>query len=476
MAAGRTVAGGEVVSATKDAARNAGAGRYKPYPAYKDSGVEWLGEIPAHWEVKRLRSTLTSCQNGVWGDEPDGLRDVVCVRVADFDRVGFRVDIAEPTLRSIDPRVVAARGLRPGDLLLEKSGGGENQPVGAVVLYDHTTPAVCSNFVARVTIAERHDPRFLTYMHVALYALRVNTRHIKQSTGIQNLDSASYLSESTGLPSEPEQRTIAAFLDRETARIDALVAKKERLIALLQEQRTALITRAVTKGLPSTGSGQATPTVPMKDSGVEWLGEIPAHWEVKKWRYCCHVTEGQVAPDDERFRDRILIAPNHIESGTGRILYTETADEQGAISGKYLVAPGDIIYSKIRPSLNKVCIADGHWLCSADMYPVAITEKRLKARFLQYFMLSEPFVRLMVDESMRVAMPKVNREKLSACPLVIPHPGEQEAIAAFLDRETARIDALVAKVREAIERLRELRTALISAAVTGKIDVREEVE
>jgi type I restriction enzyme S subunit len=268
-------------------------------------------------------------------------------------------------------------------------------------------------------------------------------------------------------PSESEQGAIAAFLDRETARIDALVAKKERLIALLEEQRTALITRAVTKGLD--------PTVPMKDSGVEWLGEIPAHWEVKKWRYCCHVTEGQVAPDDDRFRDRILIAPNHIESGTGRILYTETADEQGAISGKYLVAPGDIIYSKIRPALNKVCIAGGHWLCSADMYPLAITEKRLQARFLLYFMLSEPFVRLMVDESMRVAMPKVNREKLAACPLIIPNADEQRAIAAFLDRETARIDALVAKVRDAIERLKELRTALISAAVTGKIDVREEV-
>jgi len=207
-----------------------------------------------------------------------------------------------------------------------------------------------------------------------------------------------------------------------------------------------------------------------RDSGVEWLGEVPAHWEVKKWRYCCHVTEGQVAPDDDRYRDRVMIAPNHIESGTGRILFTETADEQGAISGKYVVKPGDIIYSKIRPMLNKVCIATGDWLCSADMYPIAITEKRLASRYLLYFMLSEPFVRLMVDESMRVAMPKVNREKLAACPLIIPAGGEQGAIAAFLDRETARIDGLVAKKERLIELLQEQRVALITRAVTKGLD------
>jgi len=207
-----------------------------------------------------------------------------------------------------------------------------------------------------------------------------------------------------------------------------------------------------------------------KDSGVEWLGEIPAGWEVKKWRYSCHITEGQVAPDDDRYRDRVMIAPNHIESGTGRILFTETADGQGAISGKYLVKPGDIIYSKIRPALNKACIATGDWLCSADMYPVKITANSLSSNFLLYFILSEPFVRLMVDESMRVAMPKVNRDKLAACPLLVPPRAEQEVITAFLDRETAKIDALVAKKERLIELLQEKRTALITRAVTKGLD------
>ena len=121
------------------------------------------------------------------------MHDIVCVRVADFDRVQFRVRLDEPTLRSIDPRSVQSHRLAEKDLLLEKSGGGEKQPVGAVVMYDHGERAVCSNFVARMPVANGNDPRYLSYLHAALYAARINTRSIKQSTGIQNLDSGCYL-------------------------------------------------------------------------------------------------------------------------------------------------------------------------------------------------------------------------------------------------------------------------------------------
>ena len=248
------------------------APRFRQYPEYKDSGIEWLGEIPAHWAVNRLHLTVTGCQNGLWGEETEGTHDRICVRVADFDRIRFRVSLDNPTLRSIEPGIAETRRLEQGDLLLEKSGGGERQPVGAVVIYEHDEPAVCSNFVARMPVADGYHPRYLTYLHAALYAARINTRSTKQSTGIQNLDSASYLRESVGLPNRHEQRVIADFLDRETSKTDALVEKKERLIELLQEKRTGLITRVVTRGL--------NPNVPMKDSGVEWLGEIPAHWDV----------------------------------------------------------------------------------------------------------------------------------------------------------------------------------------------------
>ena len=274
--------------------------RFLPYPEYKDAGVEWLGEIPAHWKVNRLRATVKGCQNGVWGEEADDVDGIICVRVADFDRVQFRVSLDHPTLRSIDPSLAQSRQLRKRDLLIEKSGGGAKQPVGAVVMYDHGEPAVCSNFVARMPVADVCDPRYLTYLHAALYAARINTRSIKQSTGIQNLDGESYLNEPVGLANRREQRAIADFLDRETAKIDALVEKKKRLIELLQEKRTALITRAVTRGLD--------PNVPMKDSGVEWLGEIPAHWEVKKLGYLTNIGNGSTP---NRNRPRYWLDGSH---------------------------------------------------------------------------------------------------------------------------------------------------------------------
>lgn len=440
-------------------------GRFKPYSAYKESGVEWLGKIPEHWDLKRLRSTLTSCQNGVWGDEPDGAHDVICVRVADFDRVRFRVDLGDHTLRSVESGVLAARGLHSGDLLLEKSGGGENQPVGAVVLYDHTAPAVCSNFVARVTVAEGQDARFLTYLHAALYALRVNTRHIKQSTGIQNLDSASYLSESTGLPPGPEQRTISAFLDRETARIDALVTKKNRLIELLREQRTALITRAVAKGLDPTGS--------MMDSGVEWLGEIPARWRVTRSKNLFKLRNVRALPEDEQLtasQQYGVIPQSEFMAREGRrVVQVITGAEilKHVEAHDFVISmrsfQGGIEWSPYAGSISSA-------------YVVLAPSEEVWHPFFVHLFKSKRYIQALQSTSDLVRDGQALRfENFVQVPLPVVPELEQRAIAAFLDRETARIDALVSKVHEAIDRLKELRTALISAAVTGKIDVREAV-
>lgn len=268
------------------------------------------------------------------------------------------------------------------------------------------------------------------------------------------------------VPSSKEQETAVHYLDRETARIDALIEKKTRFIELLREKRQALITHAVTKGLD--------PNVKMKDSGVEWLGEVPGHWCVLNFQRCVFIAEGQVDPEVSPYREMTLLAPNHIESGSGLILYTETAAEQSAESGKYLCQKGDVVYSKIRPALRKVCIAPDVSLCSADMYPMR-GHSGMSNQYLFWFLLSEPFSAFAVLEADRVAMPKINRESLNSAQLPMPPAEEQKEIVASLAQATARLDDLRVKTEHSITLLKERRSALITAAVTGQIDLREVV-
>ncbi|TIC85196.1 restriction endonuclease subunit S [Crenobacter intestini] len=434
------------------------------YPEYKDSGVEWLGSVPSHWKVDRLKAAVQSCKNGIWGDEPKGDEsDIPCVRVADFDRIRLVVNEDVPTLRSVTDKERIGRLLKKGDLLLEKSGGGDLKPVGQVVLYQSENAAVCSNFVARLQLKEHLVSGFWNYAFAATYAAGLNTRCTNQTSGIQNLDQERYFNETAIFPPVAEQAAIAEFLDRETAKIDALIAEQEKLIVLLAEKRQATISHAVTRGL--------NPAAPMKDSGVEWLGQVPAHWEVMTFQRCVYVQEGQVDPESDEYSSMVLIAPNHVESASGRLLYVETAQEQAAQSGKYLCRGGDVIYSKIRPGLRKACIAPSDCLCSADMYPLRGNEN-LSNTFLLWFILSEQFSALAVLESERVAMPKINRESLKAVWLPIPPINEQIAIGNFLNSEATRLDALGEEAQQAIELLKERRAALIAAVVTGQIDVR----
>lgn len=266
------------------------------------------------------------------------------------------------------------------------------------------------------------------------------------------------------LPELTSQRLIANYLDRETARIDGLIAEKERMLALLEEKRAALISRVVTRGLDSNA--------PLKPSGQEWLGEIPAHWPTTKFSWDVFISEGQVDPEDDRFSEMILVAPNHIESRTGQVTHTETSADQGAISGKYLCKQGDVLYSKIRPALRKVALADEDCLCSADMYALRPSE-RLMPEYLQYFLLSEDFSTWAELESARVAMPKINRETLSMIRIPVPPLEEQECVISEIRNGTKRIDLQRKAVRGSVELLKERRAALITAAVTGQIPLEE---
>lgn len=218
-----------------------------PNVKMKDSGVEWIGQVPEHWEVKCLKRLTAQCQNGVWGEDPlgDG-SDTLCIRVADFDRDSGAVVSNPSTYRHISEEHQISRLVSKGDILLEKSGGGEHTLVGANVRYLGEERAVCSNFVAVVKTSEDANSAWLNYLMASMYWLKINIRSIKQSTGIQNLDSEQYFDEKIAAPPLDEQSIIAATLDRETARIDTLVEKTKQSITLLKERRAAFITAAVT--------------------------------------------------------------------------------------------------------------------------------------------------------------------------------------------------------------------------------------
>lgn len=210
---------------------------------------------------------------------------------------------------------------------------------------------------------------------------------------------------------------------------------------------------------------------PAQVSAVTWLGQIPTHWVMTKFSRVILIAGGQVDPEDERYAEMMLVAPNHIEPGSGRLVERVSAAEQGAISGKYLCQPLDVIYSKIRPALKKATLAPEQCLCSADMYPLR-AQAGLTPQFMLLFLLSAPFTEWAILESDRVAMPKINRESLSGLRVPIPPLSEQRAAVAYLDREAAQIDALVGAKERVLALLAEKRRALTARAVTRGLDPR----
>jgi type I restriction enzyme S subunit len=276
----------------------------------------------------------------------------------------------------------------------------------------------------------------------------------------------------------PEQRAIAAFLDRETARIDALVAKNERLIELLEEERSVLITRTVTKGLD--------PNVPMKDSCVEWLGDIPAHWAVKRLKHISSIDNSGAygAEAGESAVDLPLCTTAHI-TPDGLFLVEDMPLRSFSIGeeARYTGRPGDVFVVKSSGSNTNIIsgklalvtrdtpeIVFGNFLMRIRPLPRSIAPQ-----FLAYLLRSD-LTRERIERMVATTTyPNIDVPEYVGSALAIPPLEEQKTIASFLDGETARIDALVAKVHDAIERLTELRTSFISAAVTGKIDVRDEV-
>ncbi len=420
------------------------AGRYKPYPAYRDSGVEWLGEIPVGWGIARI-SDVDALLNGYPFDSAFFMRGdgTPLVRIRDLNATETEVNYIGP--------VVESAWIEPGDIIIGMDGKfnvarwrGQRALLNQRMCRLRPRAGVDAGFIANLL------PFPLTVINDLTY-----------STTVKHLSSADVCKIRFGAPPPKEQHAIAAFLDRETARIDDLVAKKERLIELLQEQRTALISRAVTKGL--------NPNVPMKDSGVEWLGEIPVGWEIRRLSTVCGFQSGKAHEPFVDDAGEYVCVNARFVSTNGKTKKFCIKNFSPARQSDVLMVMSDLPNGR---ALARTFFVPEDRLYAVNQRVCAISAKACDPRFMFYFLDRNPHFLRYDDGVNQTHLPNAAFAK---CPVLLPPMPEQAEIAAFLDAETVKIDALVAKVREAIARLTELRTALISAAVTGKIDVREEV-
>jgi type I restriction enzyme S subunit len=419
--------------------------RFRSYPEYKDSGVEWLGEIPMHWKVQRLKFAAH-----IEAGQSPSSESVA----AGADGLPFLQGNAEFGPRHPVPHLVcneASKRAKVGDLLLSVRA-----PVGALNIADQSCGI--GRGLCAITPGDDFEPQFCYYV---LWAVRSRLDAVSTGSTYEAVTASDVGDVPALLPSRNEQRAIGAFLDRETAKIDALMAKKERVIELLQEKRIALITQTVTKGLD--------PNVPMKDSGVEWLGQIPAHWEVLP-------NAPLFRQRDFRGRGELPILEVSIASGVQvRDFATDRIEQRASDPATYKVAcSGDIVFNKMRMWQGAVGVASVDGLVSPDYIVAEPRARASSAYFAALFRTSNYMAEVyrfshgIVDDRNRLYW-----DDFKAIRSPVPPRDEQQAIVQHLELETAEIDALVAKVREAIERLKEFRTALISAVVTGKIDVRE---
>ena len=444
---------------------------YKPYLTYKPSGVEWLGEIPAHWKVWRLKSFTVVQLSNVDKKSTEGQEAVRLCNYTDVyyrERVGPDVEFMPATATKEQVRRFS---LRAGDVLITKdSEDWTDIAVPAVVTQD-LPGVICGYHLAHIRPGTGCDGAFLSR---ALAAIGPSDQYRLLANGITRYGLTGDSIRASVLPFPPlaEQRAIATFLDRETAKIDSLIAKKERLIELLREKRTALISRAVTKGLD--------PNVPMKDSGVEWLGQIPAHWEVKRlW----HLT-----PANRRIMYGIVLPGPHVEDGIPIVKGGDVSPERLRLDGlsrtsreiechfsRSRLRPGDLVYA-IRGSIGNVAMVpdelEGANL-TQDAARVAYKEDSYGLWLLHLLESRAVFTQLEAG-ALGATIRGINIRDLKRTAIPVPPRAEQQAVADYVSRESIKIDALTARAREAIGLLKEFRSALISAAVTGKIDVRQE--
>ncbi len=443
----------------------------KPYGVYRETGVDWLEDIPAHWAIVPLAKTTKRAVNGIWGNEPYGQNDIVCIRVADFDRHRLRVSLDNLTFRAVTPRERRSRLLKRGDLLLEKSGGGELHPVGVTVLFNHDMEAVCSNFISKLSVSDGYEARWLTYLHSHLYVIGLNKRSIKQTTGIQNLDMNSYFAERIPLPPLGEQVAISRFLDGVDERVRRLVEAKERLVGLLEELKVSTISEAVT-GQIDVCTGQPYPVY--KPSHVDWLGAIPSHWEVVRGKSLWECVDVRSATGEEE-----LLTVSSERGVLPRSTTSVTMFKAASYVGHKLCWPEDLVINSLWAWAGGLGFSEYHGIISSAYGVYRLRSSRQQdVRYLHELVRSGPF-----KYELRVRSKGVWTSRLQLTDtaflnayISLPPLAEQQAIAEYLSVSISKISTAIANTRREIDLLEEYRARMIADVVTGKVDVWEAID
>ena len=412
----------------------------------KDSGIEWCGKIPISWNVMPNKYVMHK-------------RKEICPKYSGEDILSLTMD-------GVIVRDLDAGGKMPASF----DGYQRVHPHNLLMcLFDYDVTPRCIGLIqnegltspaySQFVMKNGNDARYYYYYYLMidntkeLLHLAKNLRHsfTEDQLGIIN----------TPVPPVEIQKQIAKYLDQKCEDIDAVYVEIEKQIETLEEYKKSIITEAVTKGLD--------PDVEMKDSGIEWIGMIPKHWNVTKFKYICSVKTNLV--NVKKYQEYPQISPDNIEKDSGILLNYSTVAEAGVISDNHLFFKGQILYSKIRPKLNKATIAPFNGLCSADMYPIETNENTM---FVMYMILSQYFlnqVSLVTED--RVKMPKINQEELGVIKIVLPdNINEQEKIVLYLHQKCQDISKAIEEKKEQLETLEQYKKSIIYEYVTGKKEVK----
>jgi len=435
------------------------------YDKYKDSGIEWIGEIPEHWEVKKF-NYIFSFSRGLPITKQD-LQDegIPCVNYGEIhSKFGFEVNPEKHNLKCVDEKFLATSRkslLSRGDFVFADTSE-DTEGSGNFTHLNSDVPTFAGYHTIIARRRKGHNYRYLSYFIDSIEfrnQIRSEVEGIKVFSITQSILKKSIVL----LPATPKEQTaIANYLDRKTAEIDELIADKRRLLELYEEEKTAIINQAVTKGI--------NPDVPMKDSGIEWLGEIPEHWEFSRIKSICKVRQGLQIPIEKRLLTK----------------------EEGAleyITIRSINNPDDARQYILNPAENVICTKDDILMARTGATGIPIIEvegvfhnnfflidfdrEKVEKMFLYYFLKSSKIKEYLLLVAGTTTIPDLNHGAFYSTPFFAFEKDEQNEIIEFIENECDKINTKITRISKLIALLTEYRTALISEVVTGKIKVTE---